>query len=136
MEECRVREHIYIIGRRRPDDKPSYFPKRSPIVIVTMLQSAEKRRKSTSTPDWVGDVERGIEKKSRSTSTTISSVVRELDEPLDDRIEIRLFFGADSIARDLAVADALEVHGVDQLVHRELIWEVRFVSEDQERNAL
>ena len=58
------------------------------------------------------------------------------DEPVQHRIKVRLFLGTDPIAAHLAVRDGLEIHRVDQLVDRQLVGEVGFVSQYQQRDSV
>jgi hypothetical protein len=58
------------------------------------------------------------------------------DEPLQDGIQVRLFFGAYAIAGDLAMGHALQVQRVDQLVYREMATKVGLIAQDQERDTL
>lgn len=55
---------------------------------------------------------------------------------MQDCVEVGLLFGADPVAADFAVRDRLEVHLVDQLIHRQLDREIGLVAEDQERDAV
>lgn len=57
-----------------------------------------------------------------------SSAVGELNQPLEDRVEVGLFLGGDTIARDFSVSDALQVHGIDQLINSQLVREIRLVA--------
>lgn len=65
-----------------------------------------------------------------------SAGMSELYQPLEDRLEVGLFLGRDAIAGNFSVADALQVHGVDQLIHCQLIREIRLVAQDEQRDAL
>lgn len=66
----------------------------------------------------------------------LSAGMSELHQPLEDRLEIGLFLGRDAIAGYFSVADALQVHGVDQLIHGQLIREIRLITQDEQRDAL
>jgi hypothetical protein len=52
------------------------------------------------------------------------------DEPLQDSIEICLFFGTYAIAGDFTMGHALQVQRVDQLIHCEMAAEVRLVAQN------
>lgn len=57
------------------------------------------------------------------------------NQPLEDGVEVRLFFGADPITAHLAVRHFFEVECINQLVDRELAFQIRLVSKDKERDA-
>ena len=58
------------------------------------------------------------------------------DEPLQNSIEVRFFFGTDAVAGYLTMGHALQVQGFDQLVHREMAAKIRLVTQDQEWDPL
>lgn len=57
------------------------------------------------------------------------------DEPLQDGIEIGLFFRADAVTRHFPVGYALQVQGVYQFVYCEMAAQIGFVAEDQKWDA-
>lgn len=51
-------------------------------------------------------------------------------------VEVGLFLGTDAVATDLTVSDGLEVHGIDYLVDRQLVWQVGLVTQHEEWDAI
>jgi hypothetical protein len=57
------------------------------------------------------------------------------NQPLEDSVEVCLFFGADSITAHLSMRDLFEVERIDELVNREFAWQIRLVAKYEERDA-
>jgi hypothetical protein len=53
---------------------------------------------------------------------------------MQDGIQIGFFLGADAIAADFTTSDRLEVHRIDELIYRELVGQVGFISQHQKGN--
>ena len=51
-------------------------------------------------------------------------------------IQVGLLLGADPVAAHFSMRDGFEIHGLDQLIHRQLIWQIRLVAQDQQRDPL
>lgn len=58
------------------------------------------------------------------------------DEPLQNSIEVCFFFSTYAIAGYLTMGHALEIQGVDQLVHCEMAAKIGLVPQDQEWDPL
>lgn len=58
------------------------------------------------------------------------------DEPLQNSIEVCFFFSTNAIAGYLAMGHALQVQGLNQLVHREMAAKIGLVTKNQEWNSL
>ena len=68
--------------------------------------------------------------------TIVSGLLRgPSDEPLQNGVQVRLFFRTDAVTGHLSVSYALQVQGVYQLVYREMAAQIGLVAEDQEWNA-
>jgi hypothetical protein len=66
----------------------------------------------------------------------VSSLLRgPSNEPLENGVQVGLFFRAYAVAGHLPVGHALQVQGVYQLVYREMATHIGLVAEDQEWNA-
>ena len=53
------------------------------------------------------------------------------DEPLQHSVQIGFFLGADAVAADFAMRNGFEVESINQLVHRELVRKIRFVTKNK-----
>ena len=58
------------------------------------------------------------------------------DEPLQNGIQVRFFFGTYAVTGHFAMGHALQVQGFDQLVHGEMAAKIRLVTQDQKWNTL
>jgi hypothetical protein len=58
------------------------------------------------------------------------------DKPLKDCIQVRLLSRTDTVAAHLAMGNAFQIQGLDQLVHGQFILEIRFVAKDQEWDSV
>lgn len=85
--------------------------KYSTAAIVVLLSTRQEQEDRTLTP--LQKPQRKYGKKKERTS-----FARVLHQPLDNRIQVRFLFGADSIARHLTRVYAFQVHGINQLVDR------------------
>lgn len=66
----------------------------------------------------------------------ISLLCGSRNEPLQNSIKIGFLFGTYAIAGYLTMGHALQIQGIDQLIHCEMAPKVRFVAQDEKRNTL
>jgi hypothetical protein len=57
------------------------------------------------------------------------------NQPLEHGVEVGLLFCTDAVAAHFSVRHGLEVERLDELVDGKLVGQVRFVAQDEKRNA-
>ena len=57
------------------------------------------------------------------------------NQPLQDSVEVRLFFGTDSVTAHLPMRHFFEVQCIDELIDRKLARQIRFIAKDEEWDA-
>jgi hypothetical protein len=67
---------------------------------------------------------------------TTSSSTSSSNEPVQDSVKIGLFLGADTITAYFAMSDRFQIHRLDDLINRQLVWKIGLVPEDQEGDAM
>lgn len=55
---------------------------------------------------------------------------------MQDSVKVGFFLGADTVAAYFAMGDGFQIHRLDDLIHRQLVWKIGLVSEDQEWDAI
>ena len=88
---------------------------------------------ATSTPPTAEAV-RGLSQHCRRRSAA-SLFLCSSDQPLENSVEIGLFFCADAIAADLAVRNRFEAQSFDKLVYRQLAGKIGLVAKYKKRDA-
>lgn len=63
-------------------------------------------------------------------------LARPFDEPLENSVEVGFFLGTDCVTADFAVKYARKLQRLDELVGRELVRQVGFISQHKKRDAV
>lgn len=79
---------------------------------------------------------RGQRSKQADTQGAVSSSVSSGNEPVEDSVKIGFLLGADTITAYFAMSDGFQIHGLDDLINRQLVWKIGLVPEDQERDTI
>ena len=58
------------------------------------------------------------------------------NQPLEHGVEIGLLLCANPVAAHLAVRYGLEIQCLDEVIHRQLVGQIGFIAEHEQRNAL
>jgi len=58
-----------------------------------------------------------------------------LDQPIQCHVDVHLVLGRNAVAAYLTALDALQIHGINQVLHFESVGQIVLVSKDQEWNS-